>query len=716
VFYQKSTVFFILATVYTIGISAGIPAMHPEMTDVDGTKVGFTWKSYFSIELTYLALLLFLNDAPPDLVGLAISITLVLFQVVTIDDAIAGFSSSSVLAIGVLFVVAKGLENTGAITKILLPVMGESKNLTVSLLRMTFPVAIMSAFMNNTPVVAMMIPVIQQWAPRIGHSPKKFLIPLSFASMLGGTLTLLGTSTNLVLQDLAEQSCDDDTGFIMDTNGLACVELNIFTMMPVGICMIFSGLLFLAATAGCLLPGDAAQSTERKELEESKLANHYPLEMVVEEDSALLGKDLMGAGMLTMDGLTVVSISTKVGEIDTSRKLVTGDELDTYQLAAGDIIHLAVKGDTVSQIRALPGLIDHVTMQHDLEQLGAGRRHRRMFEVVISNYCPLNGMPVHRAKSKCWEMYNAVIYTRRVSSQAMADTKQTRSRTGSQADAFKEAAFVPLNDNSAALNPGAPTELQEMRSSSSRQTGDVVQLYSQSTFYSPRESEIEVDDGSARLSAGDCLLVEAFENFGQKNGASVHFLSCRLIKGSAPPRRNTYADVVRTWGSGLLLGLMVGAVASGLTDILTGATTISILLVCMQCLSIDEAFGAIKGRVVLAIVMTYSLGTALKEQYVALLIAQYLKALGVMTGPIGLLACMFLATALLSCIVSNQVHGILCMDLHAMHPSEPHPIERTLWSCKCDHLLHVRTIVLMCSCFVFGAWCRRQLSSSTLLW
>jgi di/tricarboxylate transporter len=388
VFYKRSTLFFVVATIYMLGISAAIPAMHPVM-EVEGEEVELTWQSYFAIECTFLALLFFLNDSPPDLVGLVISITLVLFKVVTIDDAIGGFSSSSVLAIGVLFVVAKGLENTGAISKLLVPVMGESKvrplissrlptllaicyiytpcahslpfclqNLTVSLLRMTFPVAIMSAFMNNTPVVAILIPVLQQWAPRIGHSPKKFLIPLSYSSMLGGTLTLLGTSTNLVLQDLVQKSCLPD-GTIDGTEGnVPCIELGMFTMAPVGICMVIVGLLFMAFTAGCLLPGGQSMGATRDDVDEKMLANHYPLAMVVSDESVLVGKDLLGAGLLSMKGLVVISIATKSISYG-GGNMISGKELDDYQLAEGDSLHLAVTGDAISLIRSLEGTTSH---------------------------------------------------------------------------------------------------------------------------------------------------------------------------------------------------------------------------------------------------------------------------------------------------------------------------------------------------------------------
>jgi hypothetical protein len=284
-----------------------------------------------------------------------------------------------------------------------------------------------------------------------------------------------------------------------------------------------------------------------------------------------------------------------------------------------------------------------------------------MFEVVISPFSPLNGMKLQSAKAKCWEMYNAVVYAGRVSAADLSATERKMSKidgkgrtTSRMIEAFKDVAFQPL-DGDGQQNPGVPVEMQARRSSSSSSAnrrssfGDFERESSLVKKFQPKF------DSNKTLKAGDCLLLEAFETFERSRGSSVHFLSTRLIKGSVPPRRNTTADIVRTWLSGFLLLAMVACVAADLVDILTGSTTVAIVLVCIQCLSLEEAFSAIKGRVVLAIVMTYSLGTALKNWYVALLIAQYLQAVGVQTGPVGLLCFMFLATALLSCIVSNQV-------------------------------------------------------------
>ena len=95
-----------------------------------------------------------------------------------------------VLTVGALFVVAKAVDETGIVNKVATKILGEPKSLFIAQLRLLVPVAVSSAFMNNTPIVAMMIPVILQWAPKLKRAPSTFLMPLSFASMLGGMCSI----------------------------------------------------------------------------------------------------------------------------------------------------------------------------------------------------------------------------------------------------------------------------------------------------------------------------------------------------------------------------------------------------------------------------------------------------------------------------------------------------------------------------------------------
>lgn len=153
--------------------------------------------SYFVLLTTIVALLLMCNDLPPDLVLLGATVLLQLTSVISSADAWKGFSSSPILALAGLFVLARALEETRAVELVIRPLLGRPRYHAAALIRLCVPAAVASAFLNNTPIVMMLIPVVESWAARCELSPRVLLMPLSFASMMGGMCTLIGTSTNM---------------------------------------------------------------------------------------------------------------------------------------------------------------------------------------------------------------------------------------------------------------------------------------------------------------------------------------------------------------------------------------------------------------------------------------------------------------------------------------------------------------------------------------
>src|SRR5690606_996921 len=122
--------------------------------------------------------------------------------ILDLSSALHGFANPALVLIGTLFVVAAGLERTGAIEKVAKSVLGHPKSERAALARLTIPVALMSSMMNNTPIVAMYLPIVRDWSRRLQISSSKFLMPLSFAAILGGQLTLIGTASNVVVMGL----------------------------------------------------------------------------------------------------------------------------------------------------------------------------------------------------------------------------------------------------------------------------------------------------------------------------------------------------------------------------------------------------------------------------------------------------------------------------------------------------------------------------------
>jgi di/tricarboxylate transporter len=113
-------------------------------------------------------------------------------QITTLEETFIGFSNSGVLTVLVLYVVAEGLSATGGVDYFMSKIMGEPKTVGTALIRMCVPVAITSAFINNTPLVALMIPIIDKWARKVKLPPSQLQLPLSFATILGGTITMIG--------------------------------------------------------------------------------------------------------------------------------------------------------------------------------------------------------------------------------------------------------------------------------------------------------------------------------------------------------------------------------------------------------------------------------------------------------------------------------------------------------------------------------------------
>eukprot|EP00316_Scyphosphaera_apsteinii_P000222 CAMPEP_0119300174 /NCGR_PEP_ID=MMETSP1333-20130426/2171_1 /TAXON_ID=418940 /ORGANISM="Scyphosphaera apsteinii, Strain RCC1455" /LENGTH=518 /DNA_ID=CAMNT_0007301861 /DNA_START=211 /DNA_END=1768 /DNA_ORIENTATION=+ len=199
-------------------------------------------KSYLALFLTFVSLYLMARSAPADMVLLGATVVLLLFRVIDDEQAWLGFSSPSILAVGALFVVARALQETGAIHSVILPLFGRPTGAASALLRLCIPTCLMSAVMNNTPIVAMLIPACETLASTTGISVEALLMPLSFSSMLGGMCTLVGTSTNLVLN---AQIASDPLP--------PCEPFTLFAMTPIALPATTLGIAYLVIVAPLLL-------------------------------------------------------------------------------------------------------------------------------------------------------------------------------------------------------------------------------------------------------------------------------------------------------------------------------------------------------------------------------------------------------------------------------------------------------------------------------
>ncbi len=196
------------------------------------------WLSIFSVIAVLVALAV--TRIAADAILMAAMAFLVVSGVLEPAEALVGFSNTGVMTIAALYVVAAALKETGAVQWVANGLLGHPSSLKKAQLRVMLPASSLSAFMNNTTVVAMFIPALQEWSRKLKLSPSKLLLPLSYTAILGGTCTLIGTSTNLVVD-----------GLLQSEKG---VSLGMFELAQVGLPILLIGGAFLILFSDRLLP------------------------------------------------------------------------------------------------------------------------------------------------------------------------------------------------------------------------------------------------------------------------------------------------------------------------------------------------------------------------------------------------------------------------------------------------------------------------------
>jgi len=302
---------------------------------------------------------------------------LLIIGILTPDLALAGFSNEGVLTIAALYVVASGLKETGAIHYMLNKIMGNENTVRGAHMRIMSPVILMSAFFNNTPIVASFIPALERWSRKVGIPVSKILIPLSYAAILGGTWTLIGTSTNLIV------------------NGLLIEEENIrslifFEPAWIGIPCAVAGFIYLVIFGDKLLP-------ERSSGYESfKNTREYTIEMLVEQTSPLISKTIEEAGLRNLQGLFLAEIirgDRSIPAVGPYERLKKNDRL----IFTGII-------DSIIDLQQIPGL---KLANNQIFKLDTPRNERRLLEAVVAPSNPLYGRTIKEGGFR--DRYNAVV-------------------------------------------------------------------------------------------------------------------------------------------------------------------------------------------------------------------------------------------------------------------------------------------------------------------
>jgi len=195
--------------------------------------LGLSGNAWFTI-IVILALFsaMIFSKARTDIIFLAGMSTLFVSGVVDIKGAFGGFSSSSVLVVAALYAVIAGLSHTGVLNWIVKHLMGTPQTLTGAIMRTMLPVAFLSSLLTNTTVVALFINIVKIWAKKLGFSPSKLLIPLSYASGMGGICTIIGTTANLIIAGLYSEATGIQLSiFSITLCGLFCLVIGVISII-----------------------------------------------------------------------------------------------------------------------------------------------------------------------------------------------------------------------------------------------------------------------------------------------------------------------------------------------------------------------------------------------------------------------------------------------------------------------------------------------------
>ncbi|MBA1332752.1 potassium transporter TrkA, partial [Candidatus Endoriftia persephone str. Guaymas] len=335
------------------------------------------WEALFSLASVLFCFgMMAFTRVSPDLITSAALTVLLLAGVVSPEQALAGFANQGMLTVAVLYVVVSGLTETGAVGWIGQTLLGRPRSIRHAQWRLMLPVAGLSAFLNNTPVVAVFIPALQEWARRHRLQLSKLLIPLSFASIAGGTCTLIGSSTNLLVNGLMLEQ----TG-----SGLA-----LFDLLWIGLPVSLAVLLFVLLMGSWLLPNRSSA------MEEFADVRAYTVEMQVEVGSPLPGRSIDEAGLRQLPGLFLAEIEREGGVLPA----VSSKE----RLQAGDRLLFVGARDSVVDLQRIHGLLPAT---NQLFKLNDERPERRFIEAVVSSRHPLVGRTVREGRFR--NRYNAVI-------------------------------------------------------------------------------------------------------------------------------------------------------------------------------------------------------------------------------------------------------------------------------------------------------------------
>jgi len=317
--------------------------------------------------------LLIKTKIPPVVVFVGALTLTITFRLAPLGESLKGFANQGMLTVGVLLMVAAGMYRTGAITLITEKLIGQPKKLIAAQMKILPPVAIGSAFLNNTPLVAMFIPVIRDLSRTFRLPATRLYIPLSYASILGGTCTLIGCSTNLVVAGMVIDFLAKS-----DSNMPPLREIGMFDLTYVGLPATIVGIAFLMITSRFLLP--APKESEGV----GDFERLYGSEFRVPSGSPLIGKNIEELGYLEPVGFKLVKLKSQDGK---KAKIVAES-----RLKANDVLLFSSNLESLPDIWDTNGL-EPIYGSH-MTDMASERFTHRLVQTVLARKAPAIGRKI----------------------------------------------------------------------------------------------------------------------------------------------------------------------------------------------------------------------------------------------------------------------------------------------------------------------------------
>lgn len=517
--------------------------------------VGIGWEAWVTLGTIVLIVIALLRDiARPELILLG-ALGLLLFSgVVTPDSAFQGFANPAVFTIGALYVVAAGVQRTEALRFLDKHILPRNAGLAGAMPRLMGLTALLSAFLNNTPIVAMLVPRVQQWAEKTKIPASRLLMPLSYAAIIGGMGTLIGTSTNIVVSELLVKEGYDGLGM--------------FDLSWVGVPAAIVVLIYFTTIGYRLLP----RETDQGEIFEDGL-NECLFELKVANDAEMIGDSIEDSGLRHLGGAYLAHIQRGDRIIQASPEEV---------LLAGDTLVFTGNASALDDLLDTPGLTRGTT------PLEPTREHVTLplFEAVVSKSSDLVGKTLKDVKFR--EKYQGIVL-------------------GIQ-----------------------------------------------------RQSEM-VRGGVGRipLQAGDLLLIEASNGFDKRWNESRN--DFYLVAARSPEKKRPITQRAPV-ALGLLF-LMVVAFTTQIIPLVTAAFVAALGMILTRCIRGADARASINFSVLAVIGAALGIGQAVQSSGLADAVANFIEVMTLGMSPIAIIAVIYIATNLLTELITNQAAAILMLPI-----------------------------------------------------